>query len=253
VLFRSIFSIEFALHGAKVTGVDAREANIKKALFAKETLGLKNVEFIQDDVRNLSVQKYGRYDVLLCSGILYHLNTPDVFVFIENMYEMVEKLVIIDTHVSLNPRVSVIHKEKEYHGHTVREHSYSDSEEAKLKRLWSSFGNNISFWFTRPSLINLLSHTGFSSIYECFDPPHLNFERPSLEHEGRCTFVAIKGQQLKLHTSPASNNLEEDWPEGSLSYTYRKEYRPTILLPGFVWRVISKLKYINKAVEAKKE
>lgn len=90
-----IFSIEFALHGARVTGVDARDGHIRKALLAKEALGIKNVDFVQDDVRNLSIQKYGKYDVILCSGILYHLNTPDVFVFIENMYEMVGKLVII--------------------------------------------------------------------------------------------------------------------------------------------------------------
>jgi hypothetical protein len=29
-------------------------------------------------VRNLSEQRYGRFDVVLCVGLLYHLNEPDV-------------------------------------------------------------------------------------------------------------------------------------------------------------------------------
>src|SRR3712207_8999504 len=33
-----IYSIECALHGAEVIGIDAREANVKKANFAKEVL-----------------------------------------------------------------------------------------------------------------------------------------------------------------------------------------------------------------------
>ena len=37
-----MFSIEFALHGAQTVGVEIREANIRKAEFCKEVLGLQN-------------------------------------------------------------------------------------------------------------------------------------------------------------------------------------------------------------------
>ena len=82
----------------------------------------------------------------------------------------------------------------------------------------SSIDNTTSFLFSRPSLINILSHVGFSSVYECFNPPHLNFGMPGLEHIHRCTFVAVKGQYCDLHTSPLANTLKEEWPEGSLCY-----------------------------------
>jgi 2-polyprenyl-3-methyl-5-hydroxy-6-metoxy-1,4-benzoquinol methylase len=72
-----ISSIECALHGAATIGVEMREANIQKAQFCQEVLGLNNVEFCQDDVRNISLESYGTFDVILCSGIVDHLPAPD--------------------------------------------------------------------------------------------------------------------------------------------------------------------------------
>jgi 2-polyprenyl-3-methyl-5-hydroxy-6-metoxy-1,4-benzoquinol methylase len=213
-----LYSIEFALQGADVTGIEIREANLRRALFSTDSYDLTNVKFIQDDVRNISRAKYGSYDIILCSGILYHLPVPDVFVFVEKMYEMTDRAIIIDTHISLNPSTSTSYNGILYHGQVIREHGEKDIKEIKEKRVISSIDNTTSFVFSRPSLINLLSHAGFSSIYECFNPPHLKFGLPGLEHINRCTFVAIKGQHCSLHTSPLANTLQEDWPEGSLSY-----------------------------------
>ncbi len=213
------FSIEFALAGAEVIGIEIREANIQKALFAKEVLQLSNLEFLQQDVRNISCQEYGKFDVILCSGILYHLNTPDVFTVIERMYEMLERLLIVDTHISLRPLGTVTYRGQAYVGEHFREYSDEDAEVAKRTNLWASWGNSKSFLFTRPSLVNFLAQVGFSSIYECFNPPHLNFGNPGLEHKDRCTFVAIKDHMRNLVTSPAANALSEKHPEGTLSYS----------------------------------
>jgi hypothetical protein len=40
-------------------------------------MGLPNVEFVTDDVRNFSRERYGAFDVVICSGILYHLPGKD--------------------------------------------------------------------------------------------------------------------------------------------------------------------------------
>lgn len=215
------FAIEFGLHGAEVVGVDAREANLQKAVFARDVLGLERVQFIHDDVRHASLDRFGRFDVILCSGLLYHLNTPDVFDCVERMYEMAEKLLIIDTHISLSPDSVATYHSRDYHGHYWREHAPADPEEVKAARLRASWGNDVSFMMTRPSLVNLLSHVGFSSVYECFNPPHLNFGQPGLEHQDRCTFVALKGEAVEVHTSPAATTLQEDHPEESLAYPLR--------------------------------
>lgn len=213
------YAIECALHGAKVVGVEAREANIAKAEFARDALGLTRLRFVQDDIRNVSLATYGSFDIVPCSGVLYHLEAPAAITLVERIAEMATRLAVIDTHVALAPQQSVAHKERHYAGIEVREHAETDDEDAKLRRLWYSYGNDVSFLMTRPSLINLLQFAGFSSVYECFNPPHLNFGRPGIEHADRCTFVAVKAAPVKLKTSPAADGLEEEWPEGSLTYT----------------------------------
>jgi len=213
-----LFSIEFALHGADTIGVEIREANFKKALFCKEVLDLQNLEFRQDDVRNVSVESYGRFDAIICSGILYHLPAIDAINLVNTMYEMASRLIVIDTHVALEAKERILHDSGEYWGNLFREHADEDTAEEKANRLLTSADNPTSFWFTRPSLINILSKAGFSSIYECFAPAHLNFGDPGIEHQNRCTFVALKDSICKLKTSPVVNDLRENWPERSLEY-----------------------------------
>src|SRR6516225_4517715 len=47
------YGIEFALQGGRVVATEGRPANLEKARFAKETLGLDKLELVLDDVRNL--------------------------------------------------------------------------------------------------------------------------------------------------------------------------------------------------------
>jgi SAM-dependent methyltransferase len=213
-----IFSIEFAKHGANTIGVEIREANIKKAIFCKEALGLHNLDFRQDDVRNISVESYGRFDAIVCSGILYHLPATDAINLINRMYDIVNRVVVTDTHVALKPIERFIYGDNEYWGSVYREHSDSTTPQEKAKALWASADNPTSFWFTRPSLVNILNKAGFSSVYECFIPVHLNFGKPGLEHRNRCTFVALKDDICDIATSPSANSLQEKWPKHGLSY-----------------------------------
>jgi SAM-dependent methyltransferase len=217
------YSIECALRGASVLGIEAREASLAKANFAKDALGLSRLEFVRDDVRNVSVEKYGEFDVIICSGILYHLDTPDVFHLIQRTYEMARRLVVLDTHVSLNPNVTVEFRGNTYHGERLPErHATPDgaasvsSGPPSTKELWAGVGNEASFTFSRPSLLNALAAAGFSSVHECLNPPHLG--RRGVEHVNRCTFAAVKGREVELLTSPAANGFREEWPEGALSY-----------------------------------
>ena len=213
-----MFSIEFALHGAETIGVEIREANIKKAIFCKEVLDLQNLNFRQDDVRSITAESYGTFDAIICSGILYHLSAFDAIKLINTMYEMANRLVVIDTHVALEAKEQVLYDGDVYWGNIYHEHSDHDTPEEKARRLLASIDNMTSFWFTRPSLINIFSKAGFSSIYECFAPAHLNFGKPGIECYNRCTFVGVKDVTCKLITAPPANSLLEVWPEQSLAY-----------------------------------
>ena len=134
------------------------------------------------------------------------------------MYSMVNRLIVLDVRVALEPIERVEHDNNEYWVTIFREHPENATAEEKAKRLFYSVDNMTSFWFTRPSLINLLSKAGFSSIYECFNPAHMNFGQPGIHHPDHLTFVAIKDEICKLKTSPTVNGLRENWPERSLTY-----------------------------------
>ena len=205
-----LYGIEFARHGAEVIGIEGRETHLVKAQFAKEVLGLENITFLQDDVRNLSVSKYGHFDVVLCLGILYHLDVPDAFHFVESIAEVCRRVAVIDTHVGITTNRSYVYKGQEYRGRDFLEHIPGDSQEEKLKHVWSSLDNENSFWFSRPSLFNLLSSAGFTSAYTC--------QNPAVPGQwlDRDTIVAIKGSNQELLSAPSINSrAKERWPEDS--------------------------------------
>ncbi len=236
-----MFSIEFALQGATVLGVEVREANYAKAVFAKEALGLEKLHFELGDVRAVSRERHGEFDVILCSGILYHLPAPDVFRLIETMYAMATDALIVDTRISLKASESVVHGAHTYWGETYREHHSSESREQRLKKLWASADNEVSFWLSRPSLVNCLGDAGFSSVYECFLPLHDTFGRAGAEGENRCTLVALKRDRAQCHTSPTASSDERRWPEGRLAYApprrgWRAAAQVLASIPGRVLR-----------------
>src|SRR6266516_5186734 len=165
-----LYSIEFAKRGAQVVGIEGREANVAKARFAKEALGLDSVEFIEDDVRDLSRDAHGEFDVVLCIGILYHLDAPDVFVLVERIADVCRQLAVIDTHVALSPRSKRSYGGREFRGISYVEHSAAAAPSERAESTWASLDNARSFWPTKPSLLNALACAGFTSVFECFVP-----------------------------------------------------------------------------------
>lgn len=203
-----LYGIELARHGANVVLTDARQVNIEKMQFAKDVLQLPNIDLILDDVRNLSPEKYGLFDVVLCLGILYHLDAPDVFDFVKRMGSVCSRLLILDTHITERTEVCHTWEGEEYWGWNYREHDPNSTEEERVASVWSSIDNEKSFWFTRRSLYNLLQHCGFTTVYECYMPAavHVAADRPLL--------VAIKGDRQTIHLAPAVNERGMDrWPE----------------------------------------
>lgn len=211
-----LYGLELALQGAEVVGIEGREANVEKARFVKEVLGIENITFFQDDVRNLSREKYGSFDVVLCIGIFYHLDAPDVFRFMESIGEVCRGFAIVDTHVSFSGESCCKYGDKEYWGRFYKEHDPESSLEDRLKVLWSSLDNVNSFWLTRSSFYNLLGDVGFTSVYECHFPPVEKYEKMRLNKENdRSTFVAIKGEPVRFFSSPKMGELPQSFCQES--------------------------------------
>ena len=178
------YSFEFASKGARVIGIEGRQSNIEKALALSKKLNL-SVQFVKDDVRNLSPEKHGVFDVVLCLGILYHLDASDIEPFLARLYQVCREFVVIDTHIALKP----VKKFGEYSGYYFKEYQHALSPEEEEKSSWSSIGNIQSFWLTKPSLVNALADAGFSSIME------VHFPAVNDMAADRVTVVAFKGKR----------------------------------------------------------
>jgi ubiquinone/menaquinone biosynthesis C-methylase UbiE len=194
------YGIEFALQGAEVIAIEIREANIEKAKFVKQKLNLGNIEFYQDDVRNLSPEKYGYFDIVICSGILYHLQSPDVFEFIKNIYNVCQCLTIFDTFIGLSQQKSVEFEGKTYWGLEYIEHDQKAEQQEKYQDFWASIDNVTSFWLTEASFCNFITNVGFTSFCECHAPTMQS------QFADRKTYIAIKGKPVNLISSPITNN-----------------------------------------------
>ena len=225
-----IYAIEFARHGANVLGIEGRQAHIEKAMFVKDILCLSNVDFVQDDVRNLSKDKYGSFDIVLCLGILYHLEVPDVFRFIECIGEVCGDIAVIDTRIAPGPTLSYVYKGTKYWGNRISEgHNLSDSAEDKLKRYWASLDNVTSFHLSRTSLYCMLNRVGFTSVYECYIPAE-----PAKPID-RITLLAIKGKRQRVVSSPLmeeypANNTPEELNAHKVEKLYGRIYKAARLL-----------------------
>lgn len=212
-----LFAIEFAKQGAEAVGVEIRESNLAKARLCKAALGLENLQFVQDDVRSISAAKYGKFDLIICSGILYHLQAQAVFELVSVMHDMALRAVIIDTHIALEPNENAQYRGVSYKGSTYREHAEGSSQSDRARRLWASWDNTTSFWLSRSSLVNLMLDCGYTSVYECLTSPPDERDRASQMHD-RCTLMALKGDPVQVEMNPRANENNRRWREGALSF-----------------------------------
>jgi SAM-dependent methyltransferase len=202
------YAVEFALHGAEVVAIEGREANAAKARLAAEVLELDNLEVRQEDVRGLSAERHGRFDVVLCLGLLYHLDEDDVFPFLDRLAEVCTSLLILDTHVGLHPRRVYRHDGHDYRGVTFVEHSPQASTAQRQRSLWAALDNEESFWPTRASLLNALQRSGFTSVLECGVPA-------MAAPRDRITLAALRGSTVELRSPPAGKRSAGEVPERS--------------------------------------
>jgi len=71
------FSAKLHEHGfARVLGVDAREEHVADARLILEALGHERATVMQSDVHAIDTTALGTFDLVLCFGLIYHLEDP---------------------------------------------------------------------------------------------------------------------------------------------------------------------------------
>jgi tRNA (mo5U34)-methyltransferase len=96
-----VYAIEAGLRGAEVVALDARTERMRHGAACAEREGLGTVKFIQEDVRRVTRESFGLFDVVYFLGLLYHLDAPDVFSVMENVFQRMRRMLVVDTLISL--------------------------------------------------------------------------------------------------------------------------------------------------------
>ena len=180
-------SIQFARAGAQVDGVDIRADSIAKARTVAEILELDGLRFFEADALALTFGELSAtYDIILCAGLLYHLDARDQLPFLRSVAGMCCGIVIIDTHFSHVPAdVHTTHDGLVLYGRHIEEGGRSRMD--RRGTMWASWANDRSFWLTEPSLCNVLYKSGFRLVTKAAQPV---FPWP---WKDRATWIAFRG------------------------------------------------------------
>lgn len=196
--YEGAFALELAAHGAVVHGVDVREGHIEKAELARDALGLDKASFEVADVR-AGAWAAGTYDVVLCLGLLYHLPAAEAVELLSRIASTASRFAVIETQVALRATQTV-----ETGGSSISGRGYEEN----TAQPGASADGAESFWMTRPSLLNALADSGFTSVTECVVPVI-----PALaSYRDHVTLIAWPGHALDQRTHPPVD-VRARWPE----------------------------------------
>jgi hypothetical protein len=190
-----LFCVELARRGAEVVAVEGRRANVEKIRLAKDALGLDRLELRHEDVRSLSQERHGEFDVVLCLGVLCLLDDRDAFILLTRLHELCRDLLVVEADLATVPDATHEDRGRRYHGTFVSDRpagAHPGSPESR----WTSIGNSRSFRMTAPSLGNALADAGFALVMECTIPA-LSYARA-----GTVTYVALQRAPTEIVSVP---------------------------------------------------
>jgi len=141
---------EFGIH--KVVGIDGREKNVVEA--RKRHIG---PQFQIGDAEELQVQALGSFDLVLCFGLLYHLENPMRAVRI--LRALTKKVLIVESMCvpGDKPKLELL-----------------DEVDPKLLDGYEHYDqglNYLGFYPSEPCLIKMLTRSGFPFVYEFLTLP----------------------------------------------------------------------------------
>ena len=81
-----------------VLGLEGRDYLVTRANFAKEILGEEKISFTQCNVEKEDLTPFGQYDLVFCSGLLYHISEP--WVLLERISQVTNHLFLSTQYAS---------------------------------------------------------------------------------------------------------------------------------------------------------
>ena len=165
-------SFELADYGAEeVVGIEIRDRYLNRANIIKQENNYDKVSFVKYDVRFIDQAKLGKFDICLCSGLLYHMVNP--FNLLKRIRNICNVL-MLETHIAPSSILNILRTNKFYRQRlTIRKYEVIlDGEifSGRFKYLprnidreitSGSYFFNRTFWLDKRSLLKALSLAGF--------------------------------------------------------------------------------------------
>lgn len=153
--------------GAKVTSIESNSISYLKCLTVKNILKF-DAEFLYGDFRKYLNETNERFDIVVASGVLYHMTDP---ITLLDQISMITDSILLWTHyydgdiISASPLIS--HKfAMEPTFMEARGRKWEMRKQCYLEALeWGGFSGGAeqySYWLTRSTLIGYLEDLGFS-------------------------------------------------------------------------------------------
>jgi SAM-dependent methyltransferase len=161
------------LGAERIVAIEANTEAYLKCLIMKEVLGLKRATFMLGDFSPYLAETDDRFDLIFCSGVLYHMEYP--LRLIRDIARVAERCFVwthyyANTHPTCSHRVS---KPVALDGYSAP-HFAAPYQDRMLPRFWGG-NKSSSSWMARGDIIAAFRHFGFERVETLDDEPdHIN-------------------------------------------------------------------------------
>jgi tRNA (mo5U34)-methyltransferase len=191
--------------GFRTVALDGRQDNAEEA--RRRAPGVK---VHVADVEDPAIQQFGTFDLVLCFGLLYHLENP--FRSIRNLRELTGKVLVIES-MCIDEGEPALHLRDE-----------GPTEDQGLR--------HIAFYPTEACLVKMLYRAGFPAVYRLTRlPDHADFHASAARRRVRTMLVAarvpLESECLVRVSEPETN--PDPWRTGWASVQEQAEHMGSFL------------------------
>lgn len=186
------FSQTLAECGLRGCGFDARSENVEEA-----RRRFPGIPFEQADVEAREVAQLGQFDLVLCFGLLYHLENP--LQAIRNLHAVTEKCLVLESMCLPEERCSLLLRQEPQQG----DQSLTE----------------VACYPSESSLIKMLYRAGFAKVYRVTPLPDHDDFRETREHTQRrtvlvasCAPIDVAGFRLVLEPQETEDPWAKNLP-----------------------------------------
>jgi FkbM family methyltransferase len=165
------FSQTLAEAGLNVCGFDGRAENVEEA-----RRRFPKIPFEQADIQDTSILQLGRFDIVLCFGLLYHLENP--LLAVRHLRAMTGKCLLVESMCLPETRTSMMLREE------PRQSDQSLSDVA-----WCP---------SESSLVKMLYRAGYRVVYKVLPLPDHDDFRETPEHARRRTVLLASSMPIDV-------------------------------------------------------